>query len=134
MFHLPLCPVHRLFSGRCLHSGLSSSLHLPIFSGSQLFLGLHTMNPLLLLSVTFHNTLEIILTNPNRPQCYGTQYNDLNSQSTSCPTPTKHRTHVGDSSSTSKSSCHPSDSQDNLMDPGPNTDCLPGHCHHLDTW
>ena len=55
--------------------------------------------------VTFHNTLEIILTNPNHPQCYETQYNYLNSQSTSCPTPTKHQTHVGNSSSTSKSSC-----------------------------
>src|SRR5882724_9194307 len=33
------------------------------------------------------------------------QYNDLDSQSTSCPTPTKHQTHVSDPSRTSKSSC-----------------------------
>jgi len=31
--------------------------------------------------VMFRNTLEIILTNPNCPQHYGTQYNDLDSQS-----------------------------------------------------
>src|SRR5882724_1020686 len=48
--------------------------------------------------VTFRNTPKLILTNPNRPQCYGTQ-------PTSCPTPIKHRTHVGNPSSTSKSSC-----------------------------
>src|SRR5882724_6909091 len=46
----------------------------------------------------FHNTPKLILTNPNRPQCYGTQ-------SASHPTLTKHRTHIGDPSSTSKSSC-----------------------------
>src|SRR5882724_2506811 len=50
MFHLLLCLVHRLFSGRCQHSGLSSSLHLPISLGFQLFLGLHTMSLLLLLA------------------------------------------------------------------------------------
>src|SRR5882724_3010326 len=49
-------------------------------------------------NVMFHNTHKLILTNPNRPQCYGTQ-------SALFPTPTKHRTHVGDPSSTSKSSC-----------------------------
>src|SRR5882724_9663829 len=69
--------------------------------------------------VMFCNTLEIILTNPNHPQHYGTQYNDLDSQSASRPTPTKHRTHVSNPSSTSKSSCHPSDSQDDLLDPRP---------------
>src|SRR5882724_3388653 len=50
MFHLLLCLVHRLFFGRCQHSGLSSSLHLPIFLGFQLFLGLRTMSLLLLLA------------------------------------------------------------------------------------
>src|SRR5882724_1017007 len=50
MFHLLLCPVRRLFSGRCQRSGLSSSLHLPIFLGFRLFLGLHTMSLLLLLA------------------------------------------------------------------------------------
>jgi len=39
--------------------------------------------------VTFRNTPKLILTNPNCPQCYGTQ-------SASCLTPTKHWTHVGD--------------------------------------
>src|SRR5882724_4171710 len=50
MFHLLLCLVHRLFSGRCQCSGFSSSLHLPIFLGFQLFLGLHTMSLLLFLA------------------------------------------------------------------------------------
>src|SRR5882724_997940 len=49
-------------------------------------------------SVMFHNTPKLILTNPNRPQRYGTQ-------SASHPTPTKHQTHISNPSSTSKSSC-----------------------------
>jgi len=32
-----------------------------------------------MMGVMFCNTLEIILTNPNCPQCYGTQHNDFDS-------------------------------------------------------
>ena len=84
--------------------------------------------------VMFHNTLEIIPTNPNCPQHYGTQHNDFNSKSTSCPTPTKPQAHVSHFSSTLPShlTCS-SDSLDNLSNPGPNADCTPGHCPCLDT-
>src|SRR5882724_924754 len=101
-----------------LHSNLVFCIHVTNTSfTSPLPPTLYTLTSL----VTFCNTLKIILTNPNRPQRYGTQ-------STSHPTPTKHQTHVGDPSSTSKSSCCSSDSQDDLTDPRPNTNCLPGHC------
>src|SRR5882724_2200803 len=79
--------------------------------------------------VMFCNTFEIILTNPNHPQHYGTQYNDLDSQSASRPIPTKHQTHVGDSASTLKSSCLSLRQLYDLTDPGPNTYRVPGHCH-----
>src|SRR5882724_9014278 len=74
-------------------------------------------------SVMFHNTLKLILTNPNCPQCYGTQ-------STSHPTPTNTEpTSVTPPALRSHLAC-PSDSQNNLTDPGLNTDRLPGHRRH----
>src|SRR5882724_11312012 len=74
-------------------------------------------------TVMFHNTPKLILTNPNCPQCHGTQ-------SASCPTPTNTKpTSMTPPALRDHLAC-PSDSQNDLMDPGPNTDCLPRHCHH----
>src|SRR5882724_2394691 len=71
--------------------------------------------------VTFRNTPKLILTNPNRPQHYGTQ-------SASRPTPTNTEpTSVTPPALQSHLAC-PSDSQNDLTDPGPNTDRLPRHC------
>src|SRR5882724_2404456 len=73
--------------------------------------------------VTFCNTPKLILTNPNHPQCYGTQ-------STSRPTPKNTEpTLVTPPALRSHLAC-PSDSKNDLVDPGLNTNRLPRHrCH-----
>src|SRR5882724_11595692 len=65
-------------------------------------------------------TPKLILTNPNHPQCHGTQ-------STSCPTPTNTKPTLVTPPALRDHLACPSDSQNNLTDPRPNTDCLPGH-------
>src|SRR5882724_7934827 len=68
----------------------------------------------------FRNTPNLILTNPNHPQHYGTQ-------SASRPTPTNSEPmSVTPPALRSHLAC-PSDSQNDLMNPGLNTNHLPGH-------